>query len=227
MKPWHLRHLRTLIYSAAFVAGVVIFAVSAWDAGSFAQAMVAARQLFGLWALALLLVSMSAGPLTSVLPWLPLKIHLMYGRRAIGVSAFALAVAHVLCYVAPVAVRNWREFFAPGVLWIAGLMLSSIAFVDMAVLALTSRDAAVKRLGGRRWKQWHRTVYALLAIVLVHAILNGSDFGLNRAPDVRGPLDAGSLIGFAIAAAAWFVLFVLRRRGVRWPMPARRAANPG
>ena len=84
MKPWHLRHLRALIYLAAFVAGGIIVEVSAWDAVSFGQAMVTARQLFGLWSLALLLMSMSAGPLTSVLPWLPLKIHLMYGRRALG-----------------------------------------------------------------------------------------------------------------------------------------------
>ncbi len=218
MKPWHLRHMRALIYLMAFIAGGIIIAVSAWDAASFGEAMVTARQLFGLWSLAFLLVSMSAGPLTSVLPSFPLKIHLMYGRRAIGVSAFALAVVHVACYIVPIAVRNWREFFVQGALWIAGLMLSSIAFVDMAVLALTSRDSAVKRLGGRRWKQWHRTTYALLAMVLFHAILNGADFGCNHAPDVRGPMDAGALVGFAIAAAAWLILFLLRRCGIRWPI---------
>jgi sulfoxide reductase heme-binding subunit YedZ len=218
VKSWHLRHVRVLIYIAAGVSAAAIAITSAVGAGSFGQAAVTARQLFGLWALGLLLGSMSVGPLTSVLPSLPLKIHLIYGRRAIGISAFAFAVAHMLCYAVPVAARNWRECYLPGVLWLTGLALALMAFTDMSILALTSRDAAVKRMGGRRWKWWHRTIYLLLPLVLLHALCNGADFGLNRAPDVRGVPDAGALVGFAVAGAVWLILFVLRRRGVRWPV---------
>ena len=145
----------------------------------------------------------------------------MYGRRAIGVSAFAFAAAHVVCYAVPVALRNWREFYTPGPMWIAGLIISLCAFIDISVLALTSRDAAVKRMGGRRWKWWHRTVYGLLAAVLIHALFNGSDFGVNRAPDVRGEADAGALVGFGVVVAFWVFIFGLRKRGVRLTFPQR------
>ena len=86
----------------------------------------------------------------------------------------------------------------------------------MIALGLTSRDAAVKSMGGRRWKRLHRTVYPLLAIVLLHAVFVGADFGVNRGPDVRAAPDAGALIGFLCLAAAWAVLALLRRRQWRW-----------
>jgi sulfoxide reductase heme-binding subunit YedZ len=214
VKAWHLRHSRTIIYLAAIVAGLAIIATSLVE-DSPTQRWVTARQLFGLWALALLLASLIIGPLTSIFPWIPLKVHLMYGRRAVGVSTFAFAVTHVLCYIIPVTIRSWHEFFA-GPLWLVGLALGAISFADLAFLALTSRDEAVKRMGGRRWKWWHRTVYWVLPLVLLHALFNGADFGLNRAPDVRGSPDAGALIGFSITAVAWLVLLSLRKFRWRW-----------
>jgi len=93
-------------------------------------------------------------------------------------------------------------------------VLGLLALSDMIALGFTSRDAAVKKMGGRRWKRLHRTVYAALAVVLTHAVLVGADFGVNR--DVTAAPDAGALIGFLCLSAAWLILFVLRHQGVRW-----------
>jgi DMSO/TMAO reductase YedYZ heme-binding membrane subunit len=182
-------------------------------------AWVGARELYGLWALGLLIAAMITGPLVFVVPWLPLKGHLMIARRAFGVSAFVLATLHLGTYLGPILYRNWHELYSPGKLWVAGLLLGLPLYVDMALLAITSRDSAVRQLGPRRWKTWHRTVYLALPIALVHATFLGADFGVNKGPDVPGQPDAGSLIGMLAAAGAWLLFFYLRKRRIRWQGP--------
>ncbi len=216
MKPWHFRRARAIVYAAAAVAAIGVALAGGWGASGWGDALVAARQLYGLWALGLLLASLIVGPLTAVLPWPPARGPLMYARRAVGVCALLFAALHVGCYLASVGLRDWRELYTPGALWVIGLVLGTLALADMAALGATSFDAAVRRMGGRSWKRLHRTVYLLLAVVFAHALATGADFGLNRGPDVTSPPDAGAGIAFACVAAAWLALFLLRRRGVRW-----------
>lgn len=76
-----------------------------------------------------------------MLPRLPLKAQLGLARQAIGVAAFTFAMFHMLAYLVPVLMRNWRELFTPGILWACGLALGAVApFNGMALLAFTSRD---------------------------------------------------------------------------------------
>jgi len=214
-KPWHLKHVRALVYAALIAAIIGIAAVSISSAQSATEAWVGARELYGLWALGLLIAAMIPGPLTFVLPWLPFKGHLILARRAFGVSAFVLATLHVCTYAGPILYRNWHELYTPGKLWVAGLLLGIPLFIGMSVLAFTSRDASVRELGPKRWKQWHRTVYFLLPLALIHGTFLGADFGLNKGPDVPGEPDAGSLIGMLVASGAWLLVFFLRRRKLR------------
>jgi sulfoxide reductase heme-binding subunit YedZ len=214
-KPWHLKHVRAFVYAALIAAIIGIAAVSVYSAPNATEAWVGARELYGLWALGLLIAAMIPGPLTFVLPWLPLKGHLMLARRAFGVSGFVLAALHVGTYAGPVLYRNWHELYTPGTLWVAGLLLGIPLFTGMSVLAFTSRDASVRELGPKRWKQWHRTVYLLLPLALIHGTFLGADFGLNKGPDVPGEPDAGSLIGMLVASGAWLLFFYLRRRKLR------------
>ena len=214
--PWHLRHIRQLIYAALVAAAVGIGITSVFDAPDAAQAWVAVRQYYGLWALGLLLAAMIVGPLCFVLPWLPIKAHLVLGRRAIGVSAFVLAVLHTITYLAPTIYRDWHGLFSPGTMWIAGLGIGLPMFAAMTTLAITSRDHAVTRLGPQRWKRWHSMVYAMLPLLLLHAAFLGADFGINRGPDVTRDPDEGALIGMLSVAAGWLLLFILRWRRVQW-----------
>jgi DMSO/TMAO reductase YedYZ heme-binding membrane subunit len=140
----------------------------------------------------------------------------MLARRALGVSAFLMATLHVSTYLVPTAYRNWRELYTPGKLWIAGLALGIPLYLGMTVLAFTSTNAAVQRLGPPRWKRWHRGVYLLLPLALIHGVFLGADFGFNKGPDVPGEPDAGSLVGMLVAAGAWLLLFQLRKRHIRW-----------
>ncbi len=95
MRQWHFRHARTLIYTGTVVAVMGIAGSINWDSRHLGRSLIEARQLYGLWALGFVLASIVIGPLTSVLPWLPFKPSLVYGRRAVGVSATVFAVLHV------------------------------------------------------------------------------------------------------------------------------------
>ena len=220
---WITRHITVLI--GITVAGTIlgIGITSAFEpttTGSF----VAARQLYGLTALGVLLSACLIGPLTAVFPRMPLKGVLLTGRRAAGVSAFVIAIPHVMCYLGPVLLRNWRELYEPGLLWVVGLVLGLLALLDRTLLAWTSRDAAVKEMGGKRWKRLHRTVYIATPVVFLHALFVGADFGLATPP--KGEADFGSLIAFSILTAAWLLLAWLRSRGTRWPARSSADAAP-
>jgi sulfoxide reductase heme-binding subunit YedZ len=227
MKPWHFRWARGLIYTGALIAAVAVALAAKWDQPDLGQVLVAARQLFGLWALGFLLASMLLGPLTAIFPWLPLRPSLMYARRAVGVSALFFAHLHVAAYAGSLVRRDWHELYTPGLLWVVGLSLGALAAIDLITLAVTSRDASVKAMGGRKWKRLHRSVYVALPVILLHALFVGADFGLNHAPDVKAAPDAGALIGFLCLSAAWLTLILLRRRHWHWtPKPLRRPNLP-
>jgi sulfoxide reductase heme-binding subunit YedZ len=84
-------------------------------------------------------------------------------------------------------------------------MIGMAALLLMLPLALTSSAAAVRRLGGRRWRRLHRLIYVVSVLGVVH-------FWMGVKKDVSGPLLYASLFG---------LLFLYR--AVAW----RRAATPG
>src|SRR6185295_11811238 len=112
-----------------------------------------------------------------------------------------MAILHVIYYLGPTIMRSWQDLFVAGNLWTAGLAIGVFLIVDMGALAFTSSNGAVHKLGSKRWKKWHRTVYILLPLALMHAIFLGADFGVNRGPDVKSEPDAGALIGMSILSA--------------------------
>ncbi|MBI1371208.1 MAG: hypothetical protein GC159_00375 [Phycisphaera sp.] len=216
MKPWHMRSARGIVYAAGLVAMAAVAIVALMDSDNRGVQLVTARQLYGLWALGWLIAAMLIGPLTMVVPGLPLRPTLMYGRRAVGVMALLNALAHVTCYDWSVLRRDWHEFYTPGAMWVIGLVLGTAAMAIMLVLGFTSRDASVKKMGGRKWKRVHSLVYVMLFVVLAHAVLVGTDFGVNHGPDVTVEADFGALVTFSCLTVAWVVLALLRRSGRTW-----------
>ena len=63
MKPWYFRNARNLVYGFTGLVLVLIPVSAAFDSLSLGDMLVAVRQLYGLWSLALLLTAMSIGPL--------------------------------------------------------------------------------------------------------------------------------------------------------------------
>ena len=218
MLEWVIRNSTWLMVMAvAFTIAAI--GIAATFEPTPEAAFIAARQMYGLTALGVLLGACIIGPLTAVFPRMPLRRILMANRRSIGVSACIFVVPHIVCYLWPMFSLGWRELFNHGNLWVVGLSLGFLPFVNLSILAWTSRDASVKSLGGRRWKQLHRTVYAIVPVVLLHAVLVGADFGF--ATQSKGEPDYGSLVIFSIFTSVWVMLFGLRYRGVQWPTRSR------
>jgi sulfoxide reductase heme-binding subunit YedZ len=215
--PWHLRHIRPLLYAAFTLSAVGVAVVCAMDDPE--KPWIGARQLFGLWALGLLLASMLIGPLTAVFRPFPFRGHLVLGRRAIGIACFAFATLHALSYTVVLLSQGGvsyfiSEAFAEGSLWVAGLVIGAVLLVTLGVLTATSFDHMLVKLG-RRWKTIQNAVYLVLPLALIHAILLGADFGFHKARDVSGEPDVGAFLGMSAVAAVWITLFILRGRGVR------------
>jgi sulfoxide reductase heme-binding subunit YedZ len=87
-------------------------------------------------------------------------------RRMIGVGAFTYAFAHILLYVADQSYDLWKV--ASEIVLRLYLTIGFIALTGLALLAATSTDAMVKRLGALRWRRLHQAVYVIALLALIH-----------------------------------------------------------
>lgn len=122
----------------------------------------------GNWALRFLLISLCITPFKR----LPGQSGIARFRRMTGLFAFFYASLHALHYYGIDVQWNLdiikedlttRRFFIAGM---AGLAL-------MVPLALTSFNAAIRRLGARRWQLLHKLAYVSAAAGVVHFFWQG------------------------------------------------------
>ena len=139
----------------------------------------------GYWALMFLMLALAITPLRRIARF----AALFDVRRMIGVGSFCYAAAHILLYVAD------QQFdlvkVASEIVSRLYLTIGFVAFVALAVLAATSTDAMVRRLGGPRWRRLHQVAYATALLALVHY------FQQTKA-DVSVPIFAAGLFGWLI-----------------------------
>jgi len=98
----------------------------------------------GDWALIFLLVALAVRPLSRILRF----NQLLDVRRMIGIGAFAYAAAHFTLYIVDL-MFDWREI-ASEIVHRNRLTLGFVALLGLTVLALTSTNGMVRRLGIRR-----------------------------------------------------------------------------
>jgi sulfoxide reductase heme-binding subunit YedZ len=109
-------------------------------------------------------------PLRVLFPKWGVALALNRHRRLVGVSAFAYALLHFIVHVYyqydgtydGTLEQLGREISKP--FQLTGLAALTILFV----LAITSFNAAVRWLGGKKWKNLHRFVYLAAALVAYH-----------------------------------------------------------
>lgn len=116
----------------------------------------------GTWTFVCLLVTLGITPLRR-LSGQPALVRL---RRMCGLFAFFYGLLHFLAWV------GWDRGFDPAsMLQDVGerpfITVGFAAFVLMLALALTSTQAAMRRMG-RRWQQLHRAVYVIGLLALLH-----------------------------------------------------------
>src|SRR5262249_33560223 len=87
-------------------------------------------------------------------------------RRMIGVGAFVYAACHILLYIADQMFDLWKV--GSEIVLRLYLTIGFIALLGLTALAVTSTDAMVRRLGGRRWQRLHQLVYGIALLALIH-----------------------------------------------------------
>lgn len=112
---------------------------------------------------------LSLSPLRVLFPRSRLVNALNRHRRAIGVSACVYGLMHFgfhLLYEgdAQAIVRSFSKPF----IWfgLAGLSI-------LVILAVTSNNFAIRKLGGKNWKRLHRLAYAAAALLIYHQAIAG------------------------------------------------------
>ena len=88
-------------------------------------------------------------------------------RRMIGLIAFTYAVLHVLSYSWFDMGFDWADI-ATDLGKRPFIFVGMLTFVVLLALAATSFNAAIRRLGARRWQALHRLVYASALLALLH-----------------------------------------------------------
>jgi methionine sulfoxide reductase heme-binding subunit len=168
----------------------------------------------GYWALIFLMVSLAITPLRRIGRF----GHLLDVRRMIGVGAFVYAATHISLYIADQMFDFWKV--ASEIALRLYLTIGFVALLGLTVLAVTSTDDMVRRLGGKRWQTLHNVVYGIALLALIHffqqtkadvsvptfvAGLFGWMIGyrlLIRFKTTRGELPAWKLLALSVAIAA-------------------------
>lgn len=121
-------------------------------------------EFLGKAAVVLLVVTLCITPVRQLFPKWELSKALVFRRRQIGVSVFVYALLHFALYLPYVG--GWQGFVEE---WSKLFILSGLlALALLLVLAGTSNNFSVKRMGGKRWKRLHKLTYLVVALVIYH-----------------------------------------------------------
>jgi len=153
------------VAAALAMAPVVWLAWLAYDGGLGVRPVTEAIRFSGDWALRLLWLALLIGPARRILG----APRLIRARRILGVGVFGLSALHFGLYALDQQF-DWVQVARETVLRIY-LAVGALALVGLAVLAATSSDRAVARLGSMRWNLLHRAIYVLAALSAVHFLL--------------------------------------------------------
>ena len=150
------------------VVFVLLFLPGLWVAYKLDQGLLGPRALneatheIGQWTIRLVFLSLAITPLRQILRW----PELILVRRMIGVAAFAYILSHLLLYTADEKF-NIAKVVSEIYLRIY-LEIGFVALVGLGILAVTSTDAMIARLGGKTWRRLHQTIYAVTVLGIIH-----------------------------------------------------------
>ncbi|WP_426212579.1 protein-methionine-sulfoxide reductase heme-binding subunit MsrQ [Pseudomonas sp. TWR2-1-1] len=118
----------------------------------------------GLGTLILLLVTLCMTPMQKLTGW----AGWIAVRRQLGLWCFAYVVLHLCAYLAFVLGFDWSQLGVE-LRKRPYIIVGSLGFLCLLVLAVTSNRYSQRRLGGR-WKKLHRLVYVILGLGLLHML---------------------------------------------------------
>lgn len=98
------------------------------------------------------------------------RVNLMKFRRPLGLLSASYAGLHLLAWVVLDMGLRWEQTLRD-IARRPYLTIGMVVLVILAVLAATSSNAAIRRLGARRWGVIHRLVYLAAPLALFHWLL--------------------------------------------------------
>ena len=149
----------------------------------------------GDWTLRFLLITLAVTPLRRMLDW----NWLIKLRRMLGLFAYFYVLLHLSSYVAFDHVFDVGEILRD-IVKRPFITVGMTAFLLLTPLALTSTNAMVRRLGGKRWQALHRLIYIIAPLGVLH-------FWWMVKRDIREPL----LYAVILAVLLGYRLFHARR----------------
>lgn len=180
----------------------------AWDAAHHmlgVNAVNFAIHTTGFTALLCLVLSLAVTPLRQVTGW----NWLVQFRRSLGVYAFYYACAHLAIYFWWDRARDLGDTFHE----ITHRYYLAIGFASLALMLplwATSFNAAIRWIGGARWKRLHYLAYVAAALACYHYYLQSK--ADKRVPEVFIGALAGLMVWRAVDAGV---------RRARMPAPPR------
>jgi methionine sulfoxide reductase heme-binding subunit len=177
----------------------------------------------GTWTIRFLIATLAVTPLRVLGKW-PKLIGI---RRYLGLTTFAYAVLHFSLFVVDQHFNLIRV--ATEIALRIYLLIGFTALVSLCILAATSTDASIRRLGAEKWTKLHKIIFFLTPLAVIHAFLQSkidvtdatiiASFAvllislrlLKRYGNAENPLAvAGVAVGVALATAlieaGWFAL---------------------
>ena len=118
----------------------------------------------GLGTLILLLVTLCMTPMQKLTGW----AGWIAVRRQLGLWCFAYVVLHLCAYLTFVLGFDWSQLGVE-LRKRPYIIVGSLGFLCLLVLAVTSNRYSQRRLGVR-WKKLHRLVYVVLGLGLLHML---------------------------------------------------------
>jgi sulfoxide reductase heme-binding subunit YedZ len=159
----------------------------------------------GTWTFNLLLATLCVTPLRVIsgVHWLGRL------RRMLGLFTFFYAALHFLSYIGFDHAFD-LDAIARDVFKRPFVTVGFLAFALLVPLAATSNQWAIRRLGGRRWQELHRSVYLIAILAAVHY------FWLVKATALMWPFAYSVVLALLLA---WRVRERRRRASPRPPPP--------
>ncbi len=161
----------------------LLLLLDAWNGSLGANPVEFATRATGVLSLVFLVITLLVTPLRNLCGW----SWLAKQRRLLGLYAFFYGFVHLIIYIA--GDRGWQLLTVFGDVYKRPFIAVGMAsFLIMVPLAVTSTNAMIKKLGGKRWTQLHRLTYVVAVGGAVH-------YYMIVKSDITFPL----LFGIAIA----------------------------
>jgi len=181
----------------------------------------------GTWTLRFLCITLAMTPLRRLTGW----NWIIRFRRMTGLFAFFYGSLHFLTYaivdryagldltngyVTASVLRELVKSVGEDIYKRPFITVGFTAFTLMVPLALTSTAGMIRRLGGKRWNQLHRLVYASATLGVIHY------WWLVKA-DIRRPLAYGIVVATLLIFRVWWSRIRSTATWKKAPAPVRRS----